>query len=105
MITGLESRKPAPPSRALPTLVPVALVALALFVAVAQQTFVIAGARSDLVAAAARQERAYNQALNFRNQLEAIATDTVKLAGDGDPAAKAITEALKSEGIILPQAK
>ncbi len=54
------------------------------------------------MATLAQQQASYEQALSFRNQLEGIASETAKLAADGDPAAQAIQEALRQSGIYLP---
>jgi hypothetical protein len=82
--------------------VPIAIISLAFLVGILQQTFVAFSSRSELIAVRAQQEASYEQALNFRNQLYGIAADTAKLAAGGDPAAKAIQEALLQEGITLP---
>jgi hypothetical protein len=96
---------PRPSASPLRALVPVTLVALSIFIAEAQETIVAIDARSNLIAAAARQKEPFKAALTLRDRLDALAADTAKLAQDGDPAAKAIAEALKSEGITLPNAK
>jgi hypothetical protein len=82
--------------------IPLAILSLAFLVGILQQTFVAFSTRSELIAALAQQQASYEQALNFRNQLYGIAADTAKLAADGDPAAIAIQEALRQEGITLP---
>jgi len=86
-------------------LVPIGCVALTLFIATVEQTVAVLGARGDLIAAQARQQNAYDQSVDYRNQLDAIAVDTVTLASQGDPAAKAITDALRQQGIKLPEPK
>lgn len=86
-------------------LIPLTLVALALFLAVFLQTIAALGGRSDLMAASTQQEQTYKDAIAFRDQLDGIAADTVKLANAGDPAAKAIVDALGRSGIVLPQEK
>jgi hypothetical protein len=82
--------------------VPIAILSLAFLVGILQQTFVAFGIRSELVAARVQQQATYDQALNFRHQLEGIAADTAKLAADGDPAAQAIEDALRQQGLTFP---
>ena len=86
-------------------LIPVTLVAVTLFVGTLQQTVSLLAVRSDLRGVLGRQEQPYDQAVNFRTQLNSLAADTVRLANDGDPAAKAITEALRRQGVTLPEVK
>src|SRR5262249_11311851 len=93
------------PTSARRILIPVTLVAVTLLVGTLQQTFTVLATRSDLLGALGRQEQSYDQAVNFRTQLSNLAADTVKLANDGDPAAKAVTEALRRQGVALPEAK
>jgi len=60
------------------------------------------GSREQYLGQWPQQETAYQQAVTVRTQLEALAADTGQLAVDGDPAARAIRDALRQQGILLP---
>lgn len=85
--------------------IPICILSLAFLVGILQQTVVAFTTRSHLIAARDQQQATYDQALNFRNQLEGIAADTAKLAADGDPAAQAIEDALQQAEFTLPPSR
>jgi hypothetical protein len=82
--------------------IPLAIAVLALAIGTIQQTISLMRARDQLTAALGQQEAPFREAVALRDQLDAIARDTATLAAGGDPAAKAIVDALRQQGIALP---
>ena len=77
----------------------VAVLAVALFLMVAFQTYVVIGTRGNLVAARAGQEQQTQQSLQLRRQLDALAAGTARLSVAGDQNATKIVEDFRRQGV------
>jgi uncharacterized protein YggE len=85
-----------------PSLVlPVALLAVAFLAAIGFQTLELMRDRNTLSGVYAGQEAAVEQTLRLRNSVDAFAGDTAKLAQAGDPQAKQVVDALRSQNISI----
>lgn len=87
-------------------LLPVLVLAVALFGMVGVQSVELIRQQEALVALRATQESAVQQSMKMRQQLQAIAGQTARLAQEGDAAAVTIVEELRRAGIAVnPPAK
>ncbi len=84
---------------------PVILVVLSLFVLMAFETGQAVSDRGALAELRRSQEPTVQEALKLRRQLEALAGQTARLAGDGDEGAKKVVEQMKRQGITLSPPK
>jgi len=84
-----------------PWQIPLFLVTAALCVALAAETVQLVDERSRLADLRAAQVQPMQQAVKFREQLQALGSETARLADDGDAAAKQVVEALRQLGITL----
>jgi hypothetical protein len=96
-----EDARPKRPNINLRPDIPIAISVAALLIVTIQQTSSLTQARGQLVTALSQQDAPYREAVALRDRLDAIAQDT-ELAASGDPAAKAIIDALRQQGIALP---
>jgi hypothetical protein len=80
---------------------PVALLSIAFFAAIGFQTLELVRDRGNLTSVYAGQEAAVEQTLRLRNSVDAFAGDTAKLAQAGDPQAKQVVDALRSQNIAI----
>jgi len=80
---------------------PVALLCISLIFWTGFQLTQLLSEHSSLVAARAGQQREMEQSLRLRSALDALATDTAKLADTGNPNAKTIVTELKKRGITI----
>ncbi len=80
--------------------------AVAFFLTVAFQTYELIRERSNLETAQAGQQAPLEQALQMRQETEALAGDVAELAAKGNANAKLIVEGMHNQGITLraPQA-
>ena len=78
-----------------------AILAAALFVALVAATVQLADERARLVDLREAQAAQVQQAQKFREQLQALGSETAKLAEAGDAAAKKVVEAMHQQGITL----
>jgi len=81
--------------------VPVVLGVVSLFVLMAFQTGMAIHDRGALAELRRAQEPTVQEAVKLRQQLEALAGQTAKLAADGDEGAKGVVEQMKGQGITL----
>ncbi len=81
--------------------IPVALVVLAFFLITAFQTEQLVREHNALLALRAAQETGLTQAAKMRATFQMLATETDKLAQAGDPAAKAVLDQLKAQGLTV----
>lgn len=81
--------------------IPLFLIAAALCVALAAETVQLVDDRDRLSDLRAAQAQQMQQAVKFREQLQALGGETARLAEDGDAAAKQVVEALRQQGITL----
>ncbi|HLI20959.1 MAG TPA: hypothetical protein VKV32_07565 [Stellaceae bacterium] len=79
----------------------VALLSIAFLAAIGFQTIQLLRDRSNLANVISGQERAVEQTRRLRDSVDAFAGDTAKLAQAGDPQAKQVVEALKSQNISI----
>jgi uncharacterized protein HemX len=82
-------------------LLPVLVLAVALFGMVGVQSVELIRQQEALVALRATQESAMQQSMKMRQQLQALAGKTARLAEEGDAAAAAIVEGLRRAGITV----
>lgn len=82
------------------------VLAAAFFLATAFQTYELIREHSNLQAAQAGQDAPLQQALQIREETEALAGDTAALAEKGNANAKQVVDVMKEQGIALhaPQA-
>ena len=82
------------------------VLAAAFFLTVAFQSYELIRDHQNLEMAAAGQEAPLQQALQIRQQTEALAGDTAALADKGNTNAKQVIDTLRQQGITLhaPQA-
>ena len=80
---------------------PLALLVVAVFLMVAFQTIQLIRERDNLTAVRAQQEPTIQEATKVRQQLEAIAGATAKLADSGNANAKLVVEELRRQNINL----
>jgi hypothetical protein len=91
-----------PPGLARPSRdLPLAILAAAVCVGLAVETVQLLDERERLVALREVQGPQVQQAVRFREQLEALGSETARLADDGDAAAKKIVEAMRQQGVTL----
>ena len=82
-------------------LIPVALVALALFIWAGFQTSQLVRERETLRAIRTNQESPVQEATKLRTQLDSIARGTLELANQGNQNAKTIIAELQKRGITI----
>jgi hypothetical protein len=80
---------------------PLFLVAAALCVALAAETVQLVDERGRLADLRVAQAQQMQQAVKFREQLQALGSETARLADDGDAAAKHVVDTLQQQGITL----
>ncbi|HEY3917940.1 MAG TPA: hypothetical protein VGL83_09100 [Stellaceae bacterium] len=82
------------------------VLAAAFFLATAFQTYELIREHANLQEAQAGQEAPLQQALQIRQETEALAGDTATLAAKGNANAKQVVEVMRQQGIALraPQA-
>ena len=82
------------------------VLAAAFFLATAFQTYELIREHANLQAAQAGQETPLQQALQMREETEALAGDTAALADKGNANAKQVVDVMQQQGIALhaPQA-
>jgi len=84
----------------------VALVVVSWFAWMAFQTFQLVRERANLEQVRANQENPFQEAAKARAQIDAIASDTARLAAQGNANAKLVVADLEKRGIrIDPNAK
>ena len=84
-----------------PLALPLLLLAAAFFLTTAFQTYILFQNGSNLVNARLGQTQAVEQSLKVRQQLDALAGKTAKLADQGNANAKTIIEDLKKQGVSV----
>jgi hypothetical protein len=82
-------------------LLPVILAVVSLFVLMAFETGEAIHDRGALSDLRRSQEATVQEAVKLRQQLEALAGGTAKLAADGDEGAKAVVDQMKRQGVTL----
>jgi hypothetical protein len=82
-------------------LLPVALIALVLFIMLSFEFTQIMRDRSGMRQALVQQENAFEQAVRTQNQVNALAVGTQRLADKGNKGAKAIIERMNKLGIMV----
>jgi len=80
---------------------PVVLGVVSLFVLMVFQTGEAIHDRGALSELRRAQEPTVQEAVKLRQQLEALASQTAKLAVDGDEGAKGVVEQMKRQGVTL----
>jgi hypothetical protein len=80
---------------------PVVLGVVSLFVLMVFQTGEAIHDRGALAEVRRAQEPTVQEAVRLRQQLEALAGQTAKLATDGDEGAKGVVEQMKRQGVTL----
>ena len=80
---------------------PLILTVLAFFLFMALQTLQALQDRTTLQAARAGQESTIQNAMKLRQEMDALAGETARLAAQGDEAARSVVEAMKQQGIAL----
>ena len=80
---------------------PIILVVLSLFVLMAFETAEAIHDRGALADLRRSQETTVQEAIKLRQQLEALAAGTAKLAADGDEGAKTVVDQMKRQGVTL----
>jgi hypothetical protein len=80
---------------------PLVILAAALFVALAVETVQLADERGRLVELREAQAPQMQEAVKFREQLEALGSETARLADGGDVSAKKIVDAMRQQGVTL----
>ena len=80
---------------------PVVLGVVSLFVLMVFQTGEAIHDRGALSELRRAQEPTVQEAVKLRQQLEALASQTAKLAADGDEGAKGVVEQMKRQGVTL----
>jgi hypothetical protein len=88
-------------TRQQPWALPLTILAAALLVALATETVQLADEHWRLVALGAALTPQVQQSVKFRNQLQALGSETARLADGGDAAAKKIVEAMQQQGVTL----
>jgi hypothetical protein len=78
-----------------------AVLALAVFVLVAFQTYMLVQARHNLNTAYAGQEKPVEEATKLRQRAEGLAGGVAKLAEAGNANAKAIVENFRRQGVDM----
>ena len=84
-----------------PLLLPILLLAVALFVEVITRTIGLLGNHSELQAIYDSQEAQYKTAVDLRAQFQGIASDTARLSEGGNPNALAVMQRLQAAGISV----
>jgi len=97
----MSDNDPAPARGRDHTRLQLALLTLALFVMVVFQTVQLVRERSTLAEVWANQEPTIQEGVRLRRQLDALATETARLAADGDVGASAIIDDLRRQGITI----
>jgi hypothetical protein len=77
------------------------LLTLALFVMVVFQTVQLVRERTTLAEVWTNQEPTIQEGIRLRRQLDALATETARLAADGDAGASSIIGDLRRQGITV----
>lgn len=81
--------------------VPLALLALALLIWVGFQAMQLTLERQRLVASLASQEGLVVNSRKLRASLDSLATETAKLAEQGNPNARLLVEQLRQRGVTI----
>lgn len=83
-----------------------AILAIAFFLSVAFQTYMLVRDYANLQSAQAGQQTPLEQALQMRQETEALAGDIAALADKGNSNAKQIVDSMRQQGIAMhsPQA-
>jgi len=97
----MSDNDPAPAPGRDHTRLQLALLTLALFVMVVFQTVQLIRERSTLGEVWANQEPTIQEGVRLRRQLDALATETSRLAADGDAGASTIIDDLRRQGITI----
>ncbi len=84
-----------------PLLLPVLLLAVAVFLEVTTRTMALWGSYQELRLAHQSQEAQLKTAIDLRDQFQGIATETAKLAERGNANAATVMERLKAAGITV----
>jgi hypothetical protein len=80
---------------------PFAILAAALFVALAAASVQLVDERTRLADLRAAQAPQVQQAVKFRDQLQSLGAETARLADGGDAAAKQVVETMRQQGVTL----
>ena len=80
---------------------PIALVVVSLFVLMAFETAEAIRDRGALSNLRRSQGATVEEGIKLRQQLEALAAGTAKLAADGDEGAKTVVDQMKRQGVTL----
>jgi hypothetical protein len=75
--------------------------AIAFFLSVAFQSYMLARDYTNLQNAQAGQQAPFEQALQMRQETEALAGDIAALADKGDTNAKQIVDSMRQQGIAM----
>jgi hypothetical protein len=84
---------------------PVTLIVVSFLVLLVFETAYAVHDRQMLADQRRSQEPVVQEALKLRQQLEALASKTAQLAGDGDEGAKTVVEQMRRQGINLTAPK
>jgi hypothetical protein len=95
------SDQPSGTTRREPWLLPLVLVAAAALLALVIMTLQLVDERSQLTQLRDAQAPQLQEANQFRERLQAIGTETARLADGGDATAKKIVDAMKQQGVTL----
>jgi len=90
-----------PPSLA----VPLALVAVSLFLLMTFQTVQMIRDHGTLTNLRTSQETTVQESIKLRKQLETLAGKTAQLAADGDAGARTVVEQMRRQGVSLTTPK
>jgi DNA anti-recombination protein RmuC len=80
---------------------PLALLTAALFIGLVAMALQLAGERTRLIELRETQAPQVQQSKKFREQLQALGSETARLADDGDASARRIVEAMGQQGVTL----
>jgi hypothetical protein len=92
---------PSDTTRREPWQLPLVLVAAAALLALIVTTLQLVEERSQLVQLGDAQAPQLQEANQFRERLQAMGSETARLADGGDAAAKKIVDAMKQQGVTL----
>ena len=90
-----------PVRRREPSELPLALLTAALFIGLVAIAVQLVGERTRLVELRETQAPQVQQSKKFREQLQALGTETAQLADNGDVSAQRIVETMRQQGVIL----
>ena len=88
-------------SRPVSPFLPLLILALAFLVWASFQTIMLGREAATLKAARENQETQMRNAEKLRQALDAVARDTAKLAGQGNPNARLIVQELRKRGVTI----